>query len=174
VDPAPYALRLADAWAYRGPLELSQHPDLGSADNRLFVAGGRGRDDGSWSDRPLLAVERPDGLSLLMVLHTKGDLAVVTTTWQRQDESPRQSEQEVADGQLLVQSFVPSTTGGLLVALASPGAGSVETDLRGAQQLVDDRGLGVWQLPGTSPAGSVLLYGGPEGLLYHSEPARRS
>ena len=175
VDDAAYALDLSDPWAYRGPAELTQHPGLGAEDERLFTRNGRGRGDGSFSSRPLLAVEGSDGLSVLLVLHRKGDEAYVTTTWQRQDETPRQSEQAVRDGQLLVQSFLPDAgPGGVLLALASPKAGAVETDLVPPGQAGATPGVGIFELPADPPPGQVLLYSQGDGLLYHSEPARRS
>lgn len=175
-DSAPYALNLDDPWAYRGPAELTQHPDLAAQDERLFVEGGTGRGDGSWSQRRLLAIEdEATGLSVLMVLHRKGNEAFVTTTWQTQDEAPRHSEQPVRDGQLLVQSVLPDVgPAGVLLALASPRAGAVETDLGPTQATGVTRGVGIFELPADPPAGSVFLYAEGDGLLYHSEPARRS
>lgn len=174
VDDAAYALRLDDPWAYRGPAELQQHPGLAAEDSRLFAAGGSGRGDG-WSDRPLYALERADGLSVLMVLHTRGDQAVVTTTWQRQDEAARQSEQPVEDGDLVLQTFLPQSDGtGVLVALAAPRTGAVEVDVRGAEQEVNEQGVGVWTMPLETAPGELFLYSEGDGLLYHSEPARRS
>jgi hypothetical protein len=176
VDPAPYRLDLDDPWAYRGPLELTQHPDLASQDERLFVAGGTGRADGSWSQRPLLAVEdEATGMSVLLVLHRRGDLAIVTTTWQTQDEAPRQSEQQVRDGQLLVQTVLPDAgPAGVLLALASPRAGAVETDVARTGPAGATPGLLVAELPADPPAGEVFLYAEGDGLLLHAEPARRS
>ncbi|HWH28146.1 MAG TPA: hypothetical protein VNU26_04145 [Mycobacteriales bacterium] len=171
VDPAPYAWSTADPWAYRGPAEATQHPGLAGEDERLFTeAHGAG-----WGTRPLLLAEQPDGLSVLMVLHTRDGEAIVTTTWQRQDVAPRQSEQDVADGQLLLQSYLPQSDGsGVLVALAAPRTGAIETDVRGAEQGANEQGWTLWSLPAGAPAGSVLLYSEGDGLLFHSEPARRS
>ena len=177
VDTAAYALDLEDPWAFRGPAELTQHPDLGSQDERLFVAGGTGRDDGSWSQRPLLALDDlPTGTSVLMVLHRSGGQAYVTTTWQTGDGEPRQSEQPVRDGQLLLQTVLPDVgPAGVLIALASPRASSVETDVAPvAGPAGVTTGVLLRELPPDPRPGSVLLYGGPDGLLYHSEPARRS
>lgn len=111
-----------------------------------------------------------------MVLHRKGDQALLTATWQRQDEAPLQSEQAVRDGQLLVQTVVPGEAGGgLLVAMASPRAGAVETDVPGTgRAVVDEPGLAVWQVPAGAGPGSVLLSSQGDGVLYHSKPARRS
>ena len=174
VDTAPYALDPDDPWAYRGPAEPSQHPDLAVEADRLFTGGRPDRTGGSWRQRPLLAVERPDGLSVLMVLHTKGDQAIVTTTSQRQDEAPRQSEQEVVDGQLLVQTFVPEPAGGLLIALASDRTGGVVLEQPGGARESSEPGYGVWELAPDAQPGDVLLYSEGDGLLYASEPARRS
>ena len=172
VDPAPYALDLDEPWAYRGPAELTQHPELAVEDERLFVEGGSGRADGSWSQQPLLAVERPDGLSVLVVLHRKGDDAVVTTTWQRQDEAAQQDEQEIVDGQLVVQAPLAQSDGSLvLVALAAPRTGALEVDVRGAQQASNEEGFSVWELPRAGGSGKLFLYSEGDGLLYHSEPA---
>jgi hypothetical protein len=181
LDTTPYELRVADAWAYRGPAELQQHPNLAVEDGRLFAERGAGRDDGSWSDRPLLAVERPDGLSVLVVLHTRGGTALVTTTWQRQDEAPQQSEQAVQDGRLLIQSFVPAPDGsGVLLALGSPRASAAALLQGGTGRVTEGialAGVGVWTLrPGEG--GEVVLYGEEDGggnaREYVRAPALRS
>ena len=170
-DPSPYAWSTAEPWAYRGPAELNLHPDLASQDERLFTE----QNGDGWSTRPLFATERGDGLSVLMVLHTRGAESLVTTTWQRQDEAPQQAEQDVVDGQLLLQSFLPQSDGsGLLLALAAPRTGAIETDVAEAQQYANEQGWTLWQLPAGASAGSVLLYSEGDGLLFHSEPARRS
>lgn len=176
VDTAAYRLDVSDPWAYRGPEELTQHPNLAAEDARLFAESGEGRGDGSWSERPLVAVELADGLSVLVVLHTKDDAAVVTTTSQRQDEAPVQSELEVIDGRLLLQAFVPDSdgSGGVLLAVASPRASAVETDMPRATALGGPAGVALWDLPPEADAGSIFVYGEGAGLLYHSEPARRS
>lgn len=176
VDPAPYALDLDDPWAFRGPTELTLHPALADTDARLFAEGDTGRDDGTWSQRPLLAIEDAStGLSVLMVGHRNATEAFVTTTWQTQDEAPRHSEQAVRDGQLLVQSFLPDVgPAGVLLALASPLTGAVETDLAPRQSVGVTRGVGIFELPADPSPGQVLLYTEGDGLLYHVEPARRS
>jgi hypothetical protein len=174
VDPAPYALDVDAPWAYRGPAELQQHPNLAADDEELFTAA-----DivpvGEWSQRPLLAVERPDGLSILMVLRTDGEQAWVSTTWQRQDEAPRQNRQQVADGRLVVQSYLPQSDGtGVHVALAAPRTGAVEMDVPAAEQLVNEEGWGLWTLPSEHGSGELFLYSEGDGLLFHSETARVS
>jgi hypothetical protein len=172
VDAAPYALRLSDPWDYRGPAEPSLHPGIAVEATRLFEQGSDGR---GWSERGLLLLEREDeGRTVLVQLRTRGDDAVITTTAQRQDEAAAQSSQVVTDGALLVQTFVPSLEGGLLVALAAPRTGAVETDVRGAEPLVAEQGYAVWRLPATTSPGQVLLYSEGDGLLFHAEPARRS
>jgi hypothetical protein len=179
---APYALDLAQPWAYRGPAELTQHPNLGTEDERLFTEGGPGRDGGAWSQRPLLAVEdEASGLSVLMVLHVNVNsrgptpFAVVTTTWQRQDEPARQSEQEVSGRELLLQSYLPQSDGsGVLVAVASPSAGAVEVSAAGFDRAVEAESYGAWTVGRSPGAGDVLLYTGGDGVEYHQEPVRRS
>lgn len=173
VDTADYALDLSEPWAYRGPDGLARRPDLASTDEQLFTRGGSGRS--SWSSRPLAAVELDDGLRVLVAWHaTPNEPAVVTTTWQRQDEAPQQSEQVTTTDTVLLQSFVPSADGsGLLLALASPRVGAVETTVPGAGEPVTrDIGLSAWRLPARTAAGSVLLYAGGERLLLHAERAR--
>lgn len=171
VDPAGYAWSTADPWSYRGPTELAQHPDLASDDERLFAAGGRGRGDGSWSQRPLLATEQPDGLSVLMVLHTRGDDAIVTTTWQRQDEAAQQVEEPVSDGQLVVQAPLLQSDGTVVVvALAAPRTGAMQTDVRGVEQLANEQGFALWSASIDAGPGDLLLYSEGDGRPLHSEP----
>jgi hypothetical protein len=175
VDGALYDFDADDPWAYRGPAELGA-ANLAVDDERLFVATDPGRDDGSWSQRPLYAADSDAGVSVLVLLHTKpGEEPVVTTTWQRGDREAEQTEQRVEPGQPLIQSIVPTDLDDgsvLLVALASPLAGGIVLDQPSGNRPdgIGHPGVGLWVLEQGQREGMIRLYTEGDGIEYYAEP----
>jgi hypothetical protein len=174
VDVAPYALDPGRPWSFRGDRAVADA--LVAVDEDLFLGGGSRRDPETTTSTPLFAASHA-GVAVVVVLHVMPGDSVVTTTWQRGDRAAEQSEQVVLPGTLLLQSAVPSDLDDgswVVLALASPEATAVESTVPERTELDVGEDYAVWRLPGRSSAGEVLLYATGNGLLYHSEPARRS